>query len=756
MRGELDWIVMKALEKDRRRRYETANDFAADVQRHLADEPVEACPPSAWYRFGKLARRNRAALTTAALVGLALVAGTALSTWQAIRATRAERSTAAALEDARRQRQRARKAVDDMYTQVAEKWLTNQAAATKLEREFLEKALASYQEFAAESGSDPQARYEVVRAWLRVGNIRNALQQLPAAETAFRQMVSLSADLVLQHPDRPEYRLELALGRVKLASLYRVVGKGDEAAREAALAYEELPKLRTAFPSDALLRHRLAEALIELSDELTRERRRPEAEACEQTAITIWEALIRGFPSDTNYRYGLAYAYVNQGTNLARSGGSLENAEAALRQADAHFMSLEKERPGDTLLRRNHSATLANLGVILHNTNRHAEAEATERRCLALNEGLAAEFPDLPETQGGLATALNNLAVTLRDLGRTGESEEFIRKAVRIRERLADRHPDVLRYQEELVGGLLGLAHCLRQQKKHEEARGVVQRAVLRSREFLKAHPEQRPPRMVLANSSFRLAGDLIVLGDHAGAARVLEDLPWDDLFVDPKLDSPGVQADVYLTAAQLLLDCAALAEQDAALPSDERAKATSALVARARSWLEESARLGVDECGVLCRLAELLSTTRVVGARDSDLALKVARRALEKADRPNLIGLARQTLGWAQYRAGDWKGCIESLEMVQDYQRDGDYFAAMAHWQLGDEAEARTLFHKSDMWLPDYERRWTANERRGVLTHPEPAMLRRIRAEAAALLGVDAKTTEARAIGPEAGTVSK
>src|SRR5258705_4480590 len=59
MRGELDWIVMKALEKDRGRRYETANGFAMDVQRYLADEPVQACPPSAAYRLRKLARRNR-------------------------------------------------------------------------------------------------------------------------------------------------------------------------------------------------------------------------------------------------------------------------------------------------------------------------------------------------------------------------------------------------------------------------------------------------------------------------------------------------------------------------------------------------------------------------------------------------------------------------------------------------------------------------------------------------------------------------
>jgi tetratricopeptide (TPR) repeat protein len=91
VRGELDWIVMKALEKDRRRRYETASAFAADLMRHLTHQPVEACPPSGWYRFAKYARRNRGVLTTSAVVGLALVAGTAVATWQAIRATRASR-----------------------------------------------------------------------------------------------------------------------------------------------------------------------------------------------------------------------------------------------------------------------------------------------------------------------------------------------------------------------------------------------------------------------------------------------------------------------------------------------------------------------------------------------------------------------------------------------------------------------------------------------------------------------------------------
>jgi eukaryotic-like serine/threonine-protein kinase len=79
VRGELDWIVMKSLEKDRNRRYETANALAMDVERYLTYEPVLACPPSAWYRLRKLARRNRAVLATASVVAASLVAVAVLS-----------------------------------------------------------------------------------------------------------------------------------------------------------------------------------------------------------------------------------------------------------------------------------------------------------------------------------------------------------------------------------------------------------------------------------------------------------------------------------------------------------------------------------------------------------------------------------------------------------------------------------------------------------------------------------------------------
>ncbi|MBI3416777.1 MAG: protein kinase [Verrucomicrobia bacterium] len=89
--GDLDWIVMKCLEKDRTRRYETANGLAMDVKRHLSNEPVIARPPSAAYKLQKAWQRNKLAFTAGAAVAAALVVGSGVSTWQAIRATEAKR-----------------------------------------------------------------------------------------------------------------------------------------------------------------------------------------------------------------------------------------------------------------------------------------------------------------------------------------------------------------------------------------------------------------------------------------------------------------------------------------------------------------------------------------------------------------------------------------------------------------------------------------------------------------------------------------
>jgi serine/threonine protein kinase len=181
LRGELDWIVMKALEKDRARRYDTANGLARDVQRYLADESVEACPPSTGYRLRKLARKYRAALAVAAAFVLLMLAGTAVSTWQAARATRAEAQTRAERDAAQAARERADQNFK-LATDAVEKYLSKvtdnpklvQADFNQLRKELLETAVPFYQKFAEQESKDPRA----------AGGARDYL--LPAGETAQR------------------------------------------------------------------------------------------------------------------------------------------------------------------------------------------------------------------------------------------------------------------------------------------------------------------------------------------------------------------------------------------------------------------------------------------------------------------------------------------------------------------------------------------------------------------------------------------
>jgi WD40 repeat protein/serine/threonine protein kinase/tetratricopeptide (TPR) repeat protein len=108
IRGDLDWIVMKCLEKDRGRRYETANGLAMDIQRHLKNEPVTACPPSNFYRFEKMVRRNRLAFGAAGAVAVSLILGLAISSFLFIREREARASEATMrrqAEDAKKQAQ---------------------------------------------------------------------------------------------------------------------------------------------------------------------------------------------------------------------------------------------------------------------------------------------------------------------------------------------------------------------------------------------------------------------------------------------------------------------------------------------------------------------------------------------------------------------------------------------------------------------------------------------------------------------------
>ena len=127
IRGDLDWIVMKCLEKDRTRRYQTANGVAKDIQRYLNDEPVEAGPPSAAYRLRKFGRRYRHVLAVALAFVLLLVAAVTTLSIALVAVNQERREKERALDAEAKRRQQTRTALDAMSSQVIEEWLGKQS-----------------------------------------------------------------------------------------------------------------------------------------------------------------------------------------------------------------------------------------------------------------------------------------------------------------------------------------------------------------------------------------------------------------------------------------------------------------------------------------------------------------------------------------------------------------------------------------------------------------------------------------------------
>jgi serine/threonine protein kinase len=225
VRGELDWIVMKALEKNRNRRYETANGFAMDLQRYLADEPVHACPPSAGYRLRKFARKNRRVVTAIALVVAALTAGVAGTGIGLVRATRAERLATDRLAEVTGERNRAAAAAAE--TRALNDFLTLDLLGQADPDRNSPQQKVTVEELLrrAEQRIDRNARfvdYPGAAATLHntIGQTYAKLGLLPEAERHFRRALAIRREV--RGPDDPDtLAAQEALADFLNRSLYR-------------------------------------------------------------------------------------------------------------------------------------------------------------------------------------------------------------------------------------------------------------------------------------------------------------------------------------------------------------------------------------------------------------------------------------------------------------------------------------------------------------------------------------------------------
>jgi serine/threonine-protein kinase len=711
VRGDLDWIVMKALEKDRSRRYETASAFAADVQHHLRDEPVEARPPAALYRFHKFARRNKAALLVTAGAFLAVTVLGGSIAWvmlgSAAQEAARERSVDAIVRQATLLMKQGKWTEAELAVQRGEGLLEREGNAEFPERfRALRKHLdmvARVVEIRSPQGLPEATDYDLAikdrkygEAFRDYGIDVSALEPEEAAErlraTPIAAVLAATLDdwavtsrrrwgvgdsrwkrlLAVARatdPDPWRNRFRDGLERSDRKNLERLAASKEVAALPATSLYmlgrqhrEEgatkqavavLQDARRRYPDDFWINLELGRSLSEMQP-------------------PRWGEASRYYTAAVALRPQSAAAHNNLGIVLGKQG--------ALDEAVAEFHQASRLDATSYLVHYN-------LGNALAEGGRHEEAIASYRKAIEMNPDFGGAYHNLGialyakgryeeaitsyqkaiQFGEGHARAYNNLGNALRQKGRPQEAIAAYRKAIEV--------------QPDNALAYYNLGNALRKQNQFDEAIAVYSWAIALQPDWSEAHNSlgialSRKNRQREAIIAFRKAIEL--------------------------------------------------------KPRDAEAHSNLGIVLRLSGRLDEAIasfrkaiELKPDHAAPHGELAWLLATCSEPKLRDPDEAVRLAKKAVELAPKnPDNW----RTLGVAHYRAGNGGAAVKALEKSMQLRKGGDsfdwFFLAMAHERVGEQAKAREYYDRAVAWMEKNK--------------PQNAALRRYRTEAAELLGIE------------------
>ncbi|HEY2345473.1 MAG TPA: serine/threonine-protein kinase [Xanthomonadaceae bacterium] len=434
VRGELDWIVMKAIEKDRARRYDTASALSADVQRYLDGEPVLAAPPGTAYRLGKFVRRNKVPVVAGTLVALALLAGLVAFAWQAHIAREQERVA--------QQRASELRQVADFQAAMLE-----QMDPTRIGKSLSDDVMQKYAATLAKTklSADERARdLEAFREqWEKV--------DAPGVVTGLIDRAILKPALAeLDRKFKAQPLVDASL-REALADSYGGIGLSD---RAASLLQDVTATRRRLLGDDD---RESLEAMENLGSALVAQDKPDAAEAWFRRTLAIRRRKLGADHPDTL-------------ESLSDLGASLD-AQGKLKEAEPLLR--------DSLAKRQHALgaddpktieSTSRLGGLLLDEGKSRLAEPLMRDALAGNRRVLGE--DSPKTLG----AINDVGAVMMMEGRPHDAEPYFREAWEKHKRLqGEDFPDTLQSLSNL-GGVLMV------EKKTAEAESVLREAVVKSR----------------------------------------------------------------------------------------------------------------------------------------------------------------------------------------------------------------------------------------------------------------------------------
>ncbi len=579
VRGELDWIVMKALEKDRTRRYETASGLARDIRRYLDDEVVEARPPSTGYRIGKFVRRHRSPVIAAGLVLLALIAGIAGTTWGLLREARAKTRLAASLDreqkantglsaanDKVHQRyDLAVEAIQTFHTGVSEDFLLKEEKFKDLRNRLLNSASDFYGRLSVLLGKETgfASRRALAQSNFELAELTRKVGRAEAALAAHRAVLATREALAAEPGADAGVRVDVGRSLTEVASLLAWTGKEDEALvsyrraesllREIANSDSSAARRACTLPdpdgSPALdPRHvRRGDRGMQAGDSRsghTRQRTRAPASARRDLAwaqnelgLALWwssdtveaarqfaaaiatlQELNDTAPLNLQFRGMLATTHAHLGLVLLGMGKPIE-AEAETRKATAMNQRLADENPAVATIRRNLSLCRFELADELSASGKLAASEVECSTGLAIAQKLVDDDPKVPDFRTVLAQGHRTLGIVMLQAGKPAQADAEGRKALMLSEKLVTEYPSVSIHAQRLAQALVVLGDAARSFGRLAEALTLYDRALVLEEEGIKGEPTGSVTRGASVGALWRRGLTRRNLGDVDGAA---------------------------------------------------------------------------------------------------------------------------------------------------------------------------------------------------------------------------------------------
>ncbi|HMP69697.1 MAG TPA: serine/threonine-protein kinase [Pirellulaceae bacterium] len=496
VRGELDWIVMKSLEKDRTRRYDSASGFAADIRRFLVGEPVLAAPPSRRYRLQKFLKKHRGPVAAAAVVVLSLLAGiggTSMGMWQAL--TERNNANKARLAEREQRRhaeaatQQALLALQSFTDEFVEQQFSTRTILSPNDRAILQKALRQWEVFATAQGDSEQARLTRAEGQFRVAKLRERLGEVGEAKLGYQRSVDLLAEGLDLDSAPASLIRSLTDARTGLAVRLRVDGQFNEAVEQLELARGEIAAARKKSPADSGLQQAEANLWNALGVVWRSKGETKLAQQAYSRASELQSELVQLHPDNSEFSQSLAANLNNQG-NFYLALGESESAEQLYKRGLSLREDLVKRYPLDPDFRLDLSHSHYGLGDLYERQNNFAQALQHYSAARDIVQKLHGEFPLIPEYRLRLADLCANLAVCLEHLGKHSERIQQLRQAAELIGKMASDFPDSNSFQLDYALRRSSLGRALAESNDLELAKQELDGAIAIADPLVQKYPD--------------------------------------------------------------------------------------------------------------------------------------------------------------------------------------------------------------------------------------------------------------------------